>query len=228
MTAPAQVACDDVLRVWREADGIPQIEHAWLVDHLMPLGGDPNGPTFEGWTLLSALAARTGRLRLGVMVTSNRCRPPALLAKITATVDVVSGGRLEFGIGVGSRPDAPHARRECAAHGLPFHDGTHAVESLAEACTIIRRPWTETAPFDFHALDRLCDEIGRNPAGITRSIVLPVSYDRPQDTRNTIRAALDRGFSHIVLGLHAPCPTAVARWAADTIIAPLSGKITAP
>ena len=54
MTAPSQVSYRDVLRVWREADTIPEIEHAWLFDHLMPIGGDPNGPTFEGWTLLSA------------------------------------------------------------------------------------------------------------------------------------------------------------------------------
>jgi alkanesulfonate monooxygenase SsuD/methylene tetrahydromethanopterin reductase-like flavin-dependent oxidoreductase (luciferase family) len=286
MTAPAQVAYDDILRVWREADGIEQIEHAWLFDHLMPLGGDLNGPTFEGWTLLSALAAGTERLRLGVMVTSNRFRPPAMLAKIAATVDAVSGGRLEFGIGAGSRPDVPLARREYAAHGLPFHDAAHAVGSLAEACTIIRRLWTETAPFDFqgdhhqltgafcspkpvqhphppiliggqatptlrvvarHAdrwnmpggsidkaversatLDRLCEEIGRNPAEITRSIVLPVSYDRPEGTRRTIRAALEGGFSHIVLGLGAPYPAGVARWVADTVIGPLSATGVGP
>src|SRR6266699_3046792 len=57
MTAPSQVDYHDVLRVWREADTIPEIEHAWLFDHLMPIGGDPSGPTYEGWTLLSALAA---------------------------------------------------------------------------------------------------------------------------------------------------------------------------
>jgi hypothetical protein len=129
MTAPAQVAYDDVLRVWRGADGIPQIEHAWLFDHRMLLGSNPNGPAFEGWTLLSALAGQTERLRLGVMVTSNRFRPPAMLAKIAATVDVISGGRLEFGIGAGSRPDVPMARREYAAHGLPFHDAAHAVKA---------------------------------------------------------------------------------------------------
>ncbi|MCO6000308.1 LLM class flavin-dependent oxidoreductase [Actinoallomurus rhizosphaericola] len=282
MTAPSQVTYQDVLRVWREADRIPQIEHVWLFDHLMPLGGDPNGPTFEGWTLLPALAAQTERLRLGVMVTSNRFRPPAILAKIAATVDVVSGGRLEFGIGAGSRPDVPLAQREYEAHGLPFHDAAHAVGSLAEACTIIRRLWTETEPFDFkggyhrltgafcspkpvqrphppiviggqstptlrvvaeHAdrwnmpggsidvaiarntkLDQFCAEIGRDPAEITRSIVLPASYDRPDDTRHAIRAALDSGFSHIVLGLAAPYPTEVARWVADTFIGPLSDE----
>jgi alkanesulfonate monooxygenase SsuD/methylene tetrahydromethanopterin reductase-like flavin-dependent oxidoreductase (luciferase family) len=150
MTAPMQVDYHDLLRVWREADTIPQIEHAWLFDHLMPIGGDPNGPIYEGWTLLSALAAQTRRLRLGLLVTSNRFRPPAMLAKIATTVDIVSGGRLDFGIGVGSRPGHPLARREYEAHGLPFHDTAHAVGSLAEACTVIRRLWTEAEPFDFH------------------------------------------------------------------------------
>lgn len=278
MTAPSQVAYDDVLRVWREADSIPQIEHAWLFDHLMPIFGDPNGPTFEGWTLLAALTAQTERLRLGLMVTSNRFRPPAVLAKIAAGVDVISGGRLEFGIGAGSRPGLPLARREYEAHGLPFHNAAHAVQSLAEACTIIRQLWTSTEPFDFngshhqltgafcnpkpiqvphppitiggratatlrvvaeHAdrwnmpggqisdaiersatLDRLCAEIGRDPAEITRSIVLPASYDRPEETQNDIRAALDGGFSHIVLSLGAPYPREVASWVTDTFILP--------
>jgi alkanesulfonate monooxygenase SsuD/methylene tetrahydromethanopterin reductase-like flavin-dependent oxidoreductase (luciferase family) len=150
MTAPSQVGYQDIQRVWREADAIPAIEHAWLYDHLMPIFGDPNGPTFEGWTLLSALAAQTERLRVGMLVTSNRFRPPAILAKIAATVDVVSGGRLDFGIGAGSRPSVPMARREYDAHGLPYHDAAHAVAALGEACTVIRRLWTEDEPFDFH------------------------------------------------------------------------------
>lgn len=271
-----QVGYPDLLRVWREADTVPEIEHAWLFDHLMPIGGDPDGPAFEGWTLLSALAAQTRRLRLGVMVTSNRFRPPAMLAKIATTVDIVSGGRLDFGIGVGSRPDHPLARREYEAHGLPFHDSAHAVASLGEACTVIRRLWTEEKPFDFHGthhhltgafgspkpvqrphppiliggrsaatlrvvaehadlwnipggdiedvinrgalLDRYCAEIGRDPATITRSIHLSVSYDRPEATRAAIREALDAGFHHIVLGLSAPYPADVAHWVADEVI----------
>ncbi|MFG3032247.1 LLM class flavin-dependent oxidoreductase [Streptomyces sp. NPDC048253] len=280
MTAPMQVDYHDVLRVWREADAIPEIEHAWLFDHLMPIGGDPDGPAHEGWTLLSALAAQTRRLRLGVMVTSNRFRPPAMLAKIATTVDIVSGGRLDFGIGVGSRPDHPPARREYAAHGLPFHDTAHAVGSLAEACTVIRRLWTEEKPFDFdgtyhrltgafgnpkpvqrphppilvggrsaatlrvaaeHAdlwnipggdlddvvrrsalLDRYCAEIGRDPAAITRSIHLPVSYDRPGATRDAVGDAIGAGFRHIVLGLPTPYPADAARWVADEIVIPSS------
>jgi alkanesulfonate monooxygenase SsuD/methylene tetrahydromethanopterin reductase-like flavin-dependent oxidoreductase (luciferase family) len=118
MTAPQQVDYHDVLRVWREADAVPQIAGAWLFDHLLPIAGELDGPIFEGWTLLSALAAQTERLRLGILVTSNRFRPPAMLAKIATTVDIVSGGRLDFGIGAGSRPSHPIARREYDAHGL--------------------------------------------------------------------------------------------------------------
>jgi len=278
-TAPQQVSYHDLLRVWREADSIPQLEHAWLFDHLMPIGGDPDGPIFEGWTLLSALAARTERLRLGLMVTSNRFRPPAMLAKIATTVDVVSGGRLDFGIGAGSRPSIPWARREYEAHGLPYDDFAHSVGSLAEACTVIRRLWTEDKPFDFdgayihltgafgnpkpaqrphppiliggrstatlrvvaeHAdvwnipggdiedaisrsalLDRLCADIGRDPASVTRSIYLPVSYEHPGTTRDAVTEATGAGFRHVVLGLAAPYPEAVAHWVADEIIGKL-------
>jgi alkanesulfonate monooxygenase SsuD/methylene tetrahydromethanopterin reductase-like flavin-dependent oxidoreductase (luciferase family) len=275
-TAPQQVSYHDVLRVWKEADAIPQIEHAWLFDHLLPIAGDLDGPIFEGWTLLSALAAQTERLRLGLLVTSNRFRPPAMLAKIAATVDVVSTGRLDFGIGAGSRPSIPWARREYDAYGLPYCDSASAVGSLAEACTVIRRLWTEAEPFDFdgtylhltgafcnpkpvqrpqppiliggrstatlrvvaeHAdvwnmpggdmgdavrrsalLDRFCTEIGRDPASITRSMVLPVSYDEPGKTRGTIAEAIDAGFLHIVLSLPAPYPEDVAHWVASELV----------
>jgi alkanesulfonate monooxygenase SsuD/methylene tetrahydromethanopterin reductase-like flavin-dependent oxidoreductase (luciferase family) len=276
-TAPQQVDYQDVLRVWKEADAVPEIEHAWLFDHLLPIGGDPDGPILEGWTLLSALAAQTARLRLGVLVTSNRFRPPAVLAKIATTVDIVSGGRLDFGIGVGSRPGHPLALREYTAHGLPYLDTADAVASFAEACTVIRRLWTEDEPFDFagehvqlsgafgnpkpvrrphppimiggrasatlrvvaeHAdlwnipgggdiddlvgrsrlLDRYCAEIGRDPAAITRSIHLPVSYDDPATTRAKIDEALGAGFTHVTLGLPAPWPPGVARWVADEVI----------
>ena len=275
-TAPQQVTYRDLLRVWREADSIPQIEHAWVFDHLLPIAGDLDGPIFEGWTLLSALAAQTERLRLGVLVTSNRFRPPAMLAKIAATVNVVSGGRLDFGIGAGSRPSLPMARREYEANGLPYHDFAHSVGDLAEACTVIRRLWTSEQPFDFggsylhltgafcnpkpvqqpyppiliggrsaatlrvvaeHAdlwnmpggdidnavrrsamLDRFCAEIGRDPGAITRSIILPVSYERPGDTRKAVAEAIDGGFLHVILGLPAPYPEKVAQWVTDEII----------
>src|ERR1700689_3004142 len=148
-TAPQQVDYADIVRVWREADTVPEIEHAWLFDHLMPIASDRLGPIFEGWTLLSALAAQTRRIRLGLLVTSNRFRPPAMLAKIATTVDVVSDGRLDFGIGAGSRTSVSQARREYDAYGLPYLDFRDSVDALAEACVVIKRLWTETEPFDF-------------------------------------------------------------------------------
>jgi alkanesulfonate monooxygenase SsuD/methylene tetrahydromethanopterin reductase-like flavin-dependent oxidoreductase (luciferase family) len=148
-TSPSQVAYADIVRVWREADAIEEIAHAWLFDHLLPIYGDLSGPVLEGWTLLTALAAQTERLGLGLIVTSNRFRPPAVLAKIAATADIVSGGRLTLGIGVGSAPGHPLARREYDAYGLPFLSPRDAIDSLDEACTIITRLWTEDDPFDF-------------------------------------------------------------------------------
>jgi alkanesulfonate monooxygenase SsuD/methylene tetrahydromethanopterin reductase-like flavin-dependent oxidoreductase (luciferase family) len=148
-TAPQRVTYEDIQRVWLEADEIPAIEHVWLFDHLLPIGGDWSGPIFEGWTLLSALAAQTSSLRLGLLVTSNRFRPPAMLAKIATTVDIVSAGRLDFGIGAGSRPGMPEARREYEANGIPFHDFADSIGALDEALTVIRRHWTADQPFDF-------------------------------------------------------------------------------
>ena len=277
-TPPSQVSYADLLRVWQEADTVDEIEHAWLFDHLLPIFGDPLGPIFEGWTLLAALAAATERLRLGVLVTSNRFRPPAILAKIAATVDVVSDGRLDMGIGAGSRPDVPFARREYEAHGLPYWDSPEAVARLAETCALLRRLWTADEPFDVdgeyvqltgaycspkpvqrpgpplmiggrasrtlrvvaeHAdlwnypggdvedasgrsalLDRYCAEIGRDPAAITRSLVIGVDYDDAGATRDHARRAIDAGFSHLVLSLPAPYPEKVARWVADEVISP--------
>ncbi|MGA6209117.1 LLM class flavin-dependent oxidoreductase [Nocardia testacea] len=286
MTAPMHVGYADILRVWQEADAVPEIEHAWLFDHLLPIAGDMNGPILEGWTLLSALAAQTARLRLGLMVTSNRFRPPAVLAKIATTVDIVSGGRLDLGIGAGSRPGLAMARREYEAHGLPYADFGDSVTDLAEACAVIRCLWTAAAPFDFQGarvrltgafgnpkpvqrpyppiviggrsdatlrvvaeyadvwnipggdiddaiarsarLDRYCADIGRDPAGIGRSIYLPVSYEQPGTTRSAIDAALAAGFGHIVLGLPAPYPEGVARWVADQFVpAATQGQATA-
>src|SRR5262249_24329204 len=107
-TMPQYTTWDEVLRVFAEADAIPVFEHAWVFDHFMPprsryestlVNMDPDGPCLEGWTLLAALAARTERLRVGVMVTSNTYRHPAVLANMGATVDQISHGRLDFGIG---------------------------------------------------------------------------------------------------------------------------------
>lgn len=117
----------------------------------MPLRGDIRGAALEAWTLLSALAAQTSRLRLGVMVTSNRLRSATLLAKMAATVGIIAGGRLGFGIGVGaSRVEMENPGvREFEAYGVPLVPPGEAVRDLAESLSIIRRMWAEVEPFDF-------------------------------------------------------------------------------
>lgn len=139
-TAPQNTTYEDMLRVWQEADAISVIEHAWLFDHFMPLGNDPTGPCLEGWTLLSAFAALTKRLRIGLMVTGNTYRHPAVLANMGATVDIVSGGRLDFGIGAGWN------ELEHNAYGIPLYRPGERIRRLGEACEVIKRMWTETAP----------------------------------------------------------------------------------
>ncbi|WAL66657.1 LLM class flavin-dependent oxidoreductase [Amycolatopsis cynarae] len=156
-TSPMHVGYDDIVRVWQEADGLPEIEDAWLWDHFLPLAGPANGPIYEGWTLLAALAAQTRRLRLGLLVTSNRIREPAVLGKIATTVDVISGGRLTMGLGVGGTHQPPGAGgtagenpalREYAAYGLKLVPPAEGIARLEETIKILQRMWTEEV-FDF-------------------------------------------------------------------------------
>jgi alkanesulfonate monooxygenase SsuD/methylene tetrahydromethanopterin reductase-like flavin-dependent oxidoreductase (luciferase family) len=153
-TSQAGISYQDIQSIWLEADGIPLFEHAWLWDHMVPLRGDVRGPALEAWTLLSALAAQTRRLRLGVILTSNRLRPPTVLAKMAATTDIISGGRLILGIGAGGFRVADPVgmdlvQRELGAYGIDIASAAEAIGALGEACTIIRRMWTETEPFDY-------------------------------------------------------------------------------
>ncbi len=154
-TAPQWTTYDDILRVWLEADGVPGIEHAWAFDHFVPLGPDPTGPQLEGWTLLGALAARTERLRVGLMVTGNTYRYPAVLANIAATVDHISHGRLDFGIG------AAWNEMEHHMYGIPFYTTGERIRRLGEACEVCKLLWTETrASFDgkyYQLKDALCE-----------------------------------------------------------------------
>lgn len=139
-TAQQHISYKKLLELWIEADCEPLIEHMWLFDHFMALGEYPDGPCFESWTLLAALAARTERVRLGHLVTGNTYRHPAILARQAVTVDHISGGRLNFGIG------AAWHEQEHQGYGLAFPGAAERVSRLDEACQVIRKLWSETTP----------------------------------------------------------------------------------
>ncbi len=105
----------------------------WLDDHLMY----NNWPILEPWTTLSALSSLTNKIRLGTMVSCNQHRNPALLAKTAATLDVISNGRLEFGIGAGCQ-EAEHL-----AYGFGFPKANVRVEGVGEALEVMTRLWTQ-------------------------------------------------------------------------------------
>jgi F420-dependent oxidoreductase-like protein len=127
---------DTLTAVWRIADD-SGFDHCWDMDHFASLGGDDSLDIFEAWTLLAGMAARTTRTRIGCSVTGNTYRHPAVLAKAAVTVDHLSGGRLEFGIGAG------WAENEHTMLGLPFGTARDRADWLEEALPIIRSLWTE-------------------------------------------------------------------------------------
>ena len=126
---------EDYLQVWRTADEAG-FDHVWVMDHIASLGDDPNQPIFDGWAMQAAMAVATENVRIGCMVTGNTYRHPGMLAKLATTVDHLSGGRLEFGIGAG------WAEREHTMYGLEFGTFHDRFDRLEEALQIIRSLWT--------------------------------------------------------------------------------------
>src|SRR5262245_8912593 len=123
--------------VWRIADE-SGFDHVWNFDHFAAIAGDPAGDVLEGWTRLGALAEATSRLRIGCMVTGNTYRHPGVLAKMAVTVDHLSNGRLEMGIGAG------WAEIEHTTLGLEFGASPgRRIAWLDEACRVMKLLWTE-------------------------------------------------------------------------------------
>jgi F420-dependent oxidoreductase-like protein len=131
-TSPQETTWDAMLEVWRAADDIELFESGWTFDHFYPIiGADPAGPCLEGWTTLTALAQATRRLRMGTLVTGIHYRHPAVLANMAATLDIISGGRLELGIGAGWN------EQESGAYGIELGRPRERSDRFEEACAVV-------------------------------------------------------------------------------------------
>lgn len=253
--------------VWRIADEAG-FDHCWNMDHFASLGGDETKDIFEAWTQLAGMAALTTRVRVGVSVTGNTYRHPAELAKMAVTVDHLSGGRLEFGIG------AAWAENEHTMLGLPFGTAGDRADRLEEALKIITSLWTETrtsfdgkhyqlkdaiaepkpvqsphppiwiggsgrkrtlrmaaeyaavwnaaggVPADVAeasaVLDRHCEDVGRDPASIRRSVQIRVGDDLDATLR-TVEEFAAIGISDPLLILQTDDPVARAERLAEAL-----------
>jgi probable F420-dependent oxidoreductase len=222
---PQATTYPEIRDAWRRAEAAG-VDSIWTWDHFFPLYGDPAAAHFEGWTLLTAMAADTERAKLGMLVTCNSYRNPELLADMARTADHVSGGRMYLGIGAG------WFERDYAEYGYEFgtapdrlrklgHDLPRIKDRLAKLNPAPIGPlpilvggsgekvtlkltaqhadaWNSFGPPETFAhknsvLDRWCDEVGRDPAAIERTVAIgPDAVDRAEDF-------LAAGATHIIV-----------------------------
>jgi len=131
-TPPQHCAWQDMVDVWRVTDSIPTFSSCWNFDHFYPLVGNPEGSCMESWVTLSALASMTSRIRVGCMVTGAPYRHPALTANMALTLDIVSEGRLNLGLGAG------WFEPECEAYGIDLKPMGERMDRFEESVQVIR------------------------------------------------------------------------------------------
>ncbi len=134
---------------------------AWVFDHFTPLYGDPAGPCLEGWTVLAGLAAGSSRIRLGTLVTGITYRPPSILATEAITIDQISNGRLEIGLG------AAWHQPEHDQLGIPFPPLKERAEMLEEGVQVMRLLMTKDHA-DFHGRHYQLNDASYHPRPVQK------------------------------------------------------------
>ncbi len=152
-TGQQMVEWKDMLDLWVKADSWGY-DSLWNFDHFYAIFVAPENPCLEGWTTLSALAQATKRARIGHLVNGNTYRHPCVTAKMAASLDHISGGRLNLGIGAG------WFEKEHSDFGIDFKDVPRRLQALDEACQIIRgmftQPTTTVHGKHYHVTDAMC------------------------------------------------------------------------
>lgn len=131
-TPPQQCQWQDMIDIWLATDEIDVFSSCWNFDHFYPLVGDHQGPCMEAWVTLTALAARTKRVRIGCMVNGTPYRHPALIANMAASLDIVSDGRLNLGLGAGWHEG------ECAAYGIELLNLRDRMDRFEESVQLVK------------------------------------------------------------------------------------------
>ncbi|NNC78968.1 MAG: TIGR03560 family F420-dependent LLM class oxidoreductase [Acidimicrobiales bacterium] len=130
-TPPHHATWNQFLDVWKAADQHDVFESAWNWDHFYPLAEPFDGPNLEGWTMLGALAQATSRIRVGAMVNGMHHRHPAVTANMAATLDHISNGRFELGMGAGWN------FMESDAYGIPLGTKKERSDRFEEGMEVI-------------------------------------------------------------------------------------------
>jgi F420-dependent oxidoreductase-like protein len=178
-TPPQHGTWHDFLDVWRAADDIDVFESGWTMDHFYPLTPPMDGDIHESWTMLAALAQATTRLRLGSMVNGMHFRHPAVTANMAVTLDHISNGRLELGLGAG------WFESEATAYGIALGTLKERSDRFEEGVEVIvgllTQDTTSFAGEYFQLLDARC-----NPKPIQTPIPIVIGGSGPKRTLKVV------------------------------------------
>jgi probable F420-dependent oxidoreductase len=221
----------ELRKAWQDADRMG-VDSIWPWDHFFPIFGDPSGASFEGWSLLAAMAVDTERAQLGMLVTGNAYRNPDLLADMARTVDHLSGGRAVLGIGAG------WFQRDFAEYGYEFGTPASRLKDLEASLRRIRsrldrlnpppvgdmpiliggggekvtlrlvaqyaQMWNSFGPPDaFAAKNKVLDEWCERVGRDPAEIERTVMIADPRDVHD-VEPYLEAGAQHLILGANPP------------------------